>query len=191
MLMSIVLTAYNNIEDGLQTKNKALDGRTYLKKKRKRIKYPISEMEKGRRELLAKISVMDVLRSNFHVYRDMKEFETSLESHEGSAFAEAFPFELLEEAKTLEIQYLELIEEKEKKLTLFKSITGKDDTEEIRNLLKSNEEKLKRFYINISGLKEKISDLKNNMNEASLSKENIVLRMRKANSAGRKRLGVY
>lgn len=177
---------YSNIEEGIKQKNKALGQvETYLKKKKElaELNISISKVEEERKELLAKISVMDVLKSNFHVYREMKECETSLDNHEGSAFAQDFPFDLLEEAKTLKIQYLELIEEKEQKLDLFKSMTGRDDTDEIRNLLKNNEEKLKRFSMNISGLKERIIAFKNDLKDISLNKENLLMKMKKANSA--------
>ena len=112
-------------------------------------------------------------------FSNKKGLENSLELHKGAAYAAEFPLELLEEAKTLKNRYVEIAEELEKKNALFRTLTGRDDTDEVCSLLKRNGEKLKRFSANASGIKERISGLKSALKENETGREEILQKMKK------------
>ncbi|MDD4494936.1 MAG: AAA family ATPase [Eubacteriales bacterium] len=175
---------YSSIEDGLKQRKEAGEQvDRYFEKKRElwNLDKLIKDKEKVSISLRAEIALLDVLKSNFEVYNERKEKELALEVHRGAPLHPGFPLVSFENAKSAEKEYLSLLAEHEEKTEAFRSITGADDIKSIRNTVSKNENKLKRFFINTSGLRERIFALKSAISDNEKLRDEIIQKMKRVN----------
>lgn len=175
---------YNQIQEGVQLKKKALEQVEEYQSKREeisilqeKIKQKEEEIEKLRRLELQ----LDAVRENFDLYEKKKELQLDMELHPGRHKADGFPIHILDKVKILADTYKELKKQCAQLTDQFKQTMEGTISNDIKEKLLARKEQLERWYIGASGIREQIRQYTELYKEYKRKKDDLIVQLQGLN----------
>ena len=175
---------YNQIQEGVQLKKKALEQvEIYQNKKAEissiedKIKQTEKEIEKFRKLELQ----LDVIKANYDLYKKKKELELNMELHPGKDKSNGFPIHILDKVKLLGDKYKELKEQCAQLSDRFKHTIEVTVSKDIKEKLLLRKDQIERWYIEVSGIREQIRQFTELYKEYKRKKADLIVQVQGLN----------
>ncbi|AZR74342.1 hypothetical protein BBF96_13660 [Anoxybacter fermentans] len=177
---------YQQIKAGIELRESALQQveQYYNKQKElEKINQKIDEGEKELKELLARITALDLLKNNFEDYNKLKKLEIHLRDPQIQQLLKSYPAGSLEKAKNLYEEYKKIIEDYNKQLYRFNKEIAEKNISDVKEKLLKYKEELYYFYQQLSGLKEKVQNYLTQKEDCQQEKNELIAEMAHLNQA--------
>lgn len=178
---------YNKqIKQGLELRQEALKEVDIYQQTAEEIAEIEGEIATKEREIdhtEAKITVLDILKNNFTIWQEKKEFELKLEEYdEQNLNQDYYSEEALRQAQALKDDYKAAKNEYIEQLDRFKAEVIKEDIEQAVDKLLTAKEQLTYFYGKLFGFKEKINNIIEQQRDNQQKKAKILNRIQQQNN---------
>ena len=175
---------YNQIQEGVQLKKKALEQVEEYQSKREEISI-LQEKIKQKEEEIEKLRQLelqlDAVRENFDLYEKKKELQLDMELHPGRHKADGFPIHILDKVKILADTYKELKKQCTQLTDQFKQTMEGTISNDIKEKLLARKEQLERWYIGAFGIREQIRQYTELYKEYKRKKDDLIVQLQGLN----------
>jgi len=175
---------YQQIQDGIELKNKALEQvEIYQSRKDELLKVEslIQQKNEGIKKLQRLEFQMEAIKGNFSIYKAKKELELKMNIHPARDKVNGFPIHILERVKALQTNYRKLLEQSVQQAARFNESIGGVRNENIKEKLLELKQYIERSMAAISGIREQIRQYSDLTKECNRKRADLFARVKGLN----------